>query len=661
MPVGLHNIGNTCYLNSCLQVLFSIRLIRDLVMNPGDRLVDLEVDDISTRKIGYNKRAVSTEEAIIGSVFAKELGNLFKLLQETSSNALRPTQLLANSVLLNAEDIKRDADKKTNEASKLNAELPAPPPLPDRPPPGRVEHVEDARDVDMINITVDAVSETASTKSSGTLVDQTMENADTPHVKFSATDKPATNDISPVPTTSSGEDVVMADAPSPAEDLASKTQAILKALSTQERESGTTQQDVEETMGSMLNHLQNILRPHSSTDEIQWDLVTELCFYELQKYKRKEGATLFERMGDKVLERSIVAYPTTNGSCTVYEGISRGLDLEILEGREQVFGAISRPPPVLFMHIQRTDSMYQKNNNVVIVEERLFLDRFMDAPQDSELMRLRQCAWHLQQQHKLLLANQLKSSDQPAASEPTRQAATFFEEDGERNSGSVLGDRPVAPLALSAQPFEFQPESPLSTGADTASELPTLDVDGLPNLKDIQAMSEKQIQETRDAIEKLFSQHQQHGYRLHAVICHKGQLSAGHYWNWIYDAATGRWIKYNDERVTDVTDTAKCLAELNSSGEPYFLCYARDDVRDEVVSVPKRTPQAERPSEPQTDVVEITPDDMQDTTDIKSAATVDILVDDASDGFLSVARARQNSPVNGVSETSLPNDKNPQA
>ncbi|XP_041864184.1 ubiquitin carboxyl-terminal hydrolase 28 isoform X2 [Melanotaenia boesemani] len=40
-------------------------------------------------------------------------------------------------------------------------------------------------------------------------------------------------------------------------------------------------------------------------------------------------------------------------------------------------------------------------------------------------------------------------------------------------------------------------------------------------------------------------------YRLHAVLVHEGQASAGHYWAYIYDHANQRWMKYNDITITE--------------------------------------------------------------------------------------------------------------
>lgn len=98
-----------------------------------------------------------------------------------------------------------------------------------------------------------------------------------------------------------------------------------------------------------------------------------------------------------------------------------------------------------------------------------------------------------------------------------------------------------------------------------------------------------------------FADYKQHGYRLHAVFMHRGEASHGHYWIYIRDFDTpaaaseagadadalagagagaglaeaqgGRWRKYNDEEVTDITE-AEVFAELKGKNEnPYMLTY----------------------------------------------------------------------------------------
>lgn len=65
LPVGLHNIGNTCYLNSLLQYLFTVKPVRDIVLNYDDVKLALDDESIKSRLLGGNKMQMDRGEAVV--------------------------------------------------------------------------------------------------------------------------------------------------------------------------------------------------------------------------------------------------------------------------------------------------------------------------------------------------------------------------------------------------------------------------------------------------------------------------------------------------------------------------------------------------------------------------------------------------------------------
>ena len=56
-----------------------------------------------------------------------------------------------------------------------------------------------------------------------------------------------------------------------------------------------------------------------------------------------------------------------------------------------------------------------------------------------------------------------------------------------------------------------------------------------------------------------------HVYKLHGVLVHSGDLHGGHYFALIKPTKDGRWLKFDDDRVTPVTD--KEVLEDNYGGD----------------------------------------------------------------------------------------------
>uniref|UniRef100_A0A8C8HGM7 ubiquitinyl hydrolase 1 n=1 Tax=Oncorhynchus tshawytscha TaxID=74940 RepID=A0A8C8HGM7_ONCTS len=224
------------------------------------------------------------------------------------------------------------------------------------------------------------------------------------------------------------------------------------------------------------------------------------------------------------------------------------------------------------------------------------------------------------------------------------------------------------------------------------------------------------IDRVSQALEGMYSDNSlcQVPYRLHAVLVHEGQASAGHYWAYIYDHANQRWMKYNDVIVSEssweelVRDSyggmtnasAYCLMYIDDrlphlitedtddetgqvmqamdSLPPILRQYVREDNRwfqqelkeweDQFCQQPQEDPVSPTAAVTSTRAPTVTPDSSTDVTTetdsetgfreavAEAAAAPDTQADGEDDQDAPEAtRSRQQQPENVVSEVEIPN------
>ena len=615
LPVGLHNIGNTCYLNSLLQYLYTVKPVRDIATNFDAFKLEVTDDNIENRRLGGNKMKMSRGEAVVAQAFVQELAALFNKLHESDKVATRPSQRLANAVLLSTQSLLEDS-KAENEASIALK----PPPLPARPsptPPALL--TPPAEDIEMVNAPEQRKDshEMGSHGSSSTLIEgnddlpPSYEESALPTVetveKYSAEpsevkeDEPAGEHIEVATDEKAADtDVQMTENTQQPQTIDEK---VLEALEHQKRSSGTDQQDVEEVIGSIISLLQEGIQPTHVDDStgIQFEKIMETFFVTTVNYTKKFEEKQYQH--EISYDRSITAFPAPEGTCSLYDALGRNFNMQVLEESKLLrYTAVRKLPPVLHVLIQRTQSNARKNDNPVAIPETLYLDRYMDAAHDSPEFKRRTEEWATSSRLADLHYHQLGAEAFKDSAKLLEKLVPNETRPGEGDTMAVDSDHryvedPDEDWSFDGpvdEDFVMVMKERADYATQTAAE--TQDKEKLTAPPSgLEETEEKVQQMLRDEVaqhERTLSQHadglQKHAYRLEAVICHRGALHAGHYWVWIHDFDEGVWRCYNDASVTVETDTVKVLNTLSTGGEPYYLCYVRDEDKQEWVSVPKR-------------------------------------------------------------------------
>ena len=399
---------------------------------------------------------------------------------------------------------------------------------------------------------------------------------------------PATSDV-PAAGADDGPDTLMADVQDDSVD-----KKVLNALEHQTRSSGTDQQDVEEVIGSIINRLQAAIKP-SEVDErtgIQLEKIMETFFVTTINYTKKFDDKEYQH--EISFDRSITAFPSPDGPCSLYDALGRNFDQQIMEeSKLSRYTAIKTLPPVLHVLLQRSQSIGRKNGNPVVIPETLYLDRYMDAPHESPAFHRRVEDWSIASRVEELKKQkaQLDTTVSTAGIlEPIRRG-TFVA--SEQASASQDGKTSV----FENETWDFDgpvdndfmlvnPISPPEPAEDLNTALPQEEMHATEKV--IQQMMDAELQERELKLEEHRASSKEIPYRLHAVICHRGHLTSGHYWVWIRDFEDNLWRWYNDADVKENKDTEDVLKTLSSSGEPYYLCYVRDSDKEAYVDVPKR-------------------------------------------------------------------------
>lgn len=111
-PVGLWNIGSTCYLNSILQMCYTLLPMREMALHFDEGGMSQPLDEsLNSKKVGG--RLVPLAEVLRSQKFVRKLGSLFNEMMTTDKDWVQPTEELAYMALMPPqEDVEETAGLK---------------------------------------------------------------------------------------------------------------------------------------------------------------------------------------------------------------------------------------------------------------------------------------------------------------------------------------------------------------------------------------------------------------------------------------------------------------------------------------------------------------------------------------------------------------------
>ena len=439
-PVGLDNIGNTCYLNSLLQFYFTIRPLRDLVLNFDRYRFDLEHDVISKKRVGSSQ--VKRHEIERAQQFVIQLQKLFLEMISSPKASVTPEKLLAKLTLLSSstEEIFRRQSSVQSERPSLS-DIEAKTATSHVPHPAPISE-EVASEHASVTVTDDEKQREGTPASTVTLQGEIANGAapnegdslialilqSTPLSPSAGENKenvaPGTSvvdadlttmsssstnhleswkSIGPLKPQNSATEPSSTPAPPtrspPPVPPRSKKPAFENNTQIQEELQFGAQQDVTEVISNVLFQLQCAIKPdYIDESGEQIDMIKDLFFGKLKittTANDGKARTKEEFFSD-------IKIQVQDGPRDIYAALDAAFDeQEVVVGtsKEPQYTSISLLPPILQLHVSRAG--YDKGNNKSFkaihhldFKETIYMDRYLDSDDPVLKAKRAECwAW----------------------------------------------------------------------------------------------------------------------------------------------------------------------------------------------------------------------------------------------------------------------------
>ncbi|CAN6634670.1 ubiquitin carboxyl-terminal hydrolase 2 [Trichomonascus vanleenenianus] len=565
-PVGVRNIGNTCYLNSLLQYYFTITPLREAVLSFATSGQKEDVNELEKLKIvkKVGGREVPKWEIIRAQEFITLLSEFFSELIHTREKYISPKRELAYLALVapdaaveNERQIIKPAiaqasgetdEKQRNDHHKKDEQ----------------KNEEDAKEEMMIDLDDRENKENLSPESRKRN-HTSDDDEDEENTENAGTDKRSS---------STDRTLVFIEQPNEPKESEEESMSQVKREETLDNALKVgSQQDVTECIENVLFQLEAGFKAISvESDGEQNDIVKQLFYGKIKQVLENESDGGKRR--EKIERFNNILIDVAGGSRDIYDALDSyfGRDIVHTEGgvtKRTV--TISELPPIIQVQVQRVqfDRVAErvfKSEATLRFDQTVYMDRYLDTDDETVITKRNQL-WDWKDELRTL----------------TEQLARV---ERKRDNGFTVKDTlrsTVDWLRKNSEDDQFK----------VAESTLTFIESEITKLGEKASVMTKRIDELAELIANQFTDMKQHGYRVHSVFIHRGQVSFGHYWVYINDVKNGVFRKYNDDYVTEVNYddviTSTFKDETNSS-TPYLLTFVREDISDQLVNGLVRDP-----------------------------------------------------------------------
>lgn len=630
-PVGLENIGNTCYLNSLLQFYFTIKPLRELVLEINEFKMPTDEESLKSKRVG--SRNVSKKEVDRAQQFVDQLSRLFKDMIASSKASVTPEPELARLTLVSSskeEHIRRQSMLSPTRPSlgQINGSPVLGPLGPPSLPQKDTEMSDDAplEDTELNAVNNEHNGDDASdvTLIDGPIVtdDDVMALDDDNHDDEKGLQQKLFEDKENMPPTKESVRETSPEthlrplgesSPSRVNEHQGSVTHLKRTPSESTGSNNENSKSSEIGQGGPGEEKPLIPAPPpnrpppvpprpkpietNAVQEAEYGAqqdVTEVIANVLFQLQCAIKAESVDESGEQIDQVKRLFFGkqksyTTNrqGGIRTKEEYMSDIKVDVATGSRDIYAALDGAYDVQDVEVGGgVEPQYTSISQLPPILQ-VHIQRVQFDMKKKSVFKSNH---HLELKETIYMDRYMDSLDADLMQrrrecwEWKKQLAKLESRSAELATSDMGMDMPEileATCGFLRQIPDLDDEDPIEVPPDLLQELDKAATEAKKELESL----ELQIRDLKSHIASQFNDLQKIPYRLQSVFIHRGYHNSGHYWIYIYDFAKQLWRKYNDGYVNEIKDTKEIFEQESGDrpATPYFLVYVKDESKEDLV------------------------------------------------------------------------------